>query len=195
MKKKILLGIGLLGCSLLSVYTVKTTHRKQKSLSGSSSSTFSGNQNKVTLLTYQPVLSVLRESLARIRQQRNLSYALADIDQDGEEELLLGYKYGDGSVQLIGLYDVQEQQVLPLVETIPDSLQIFQEGYIVTYTFSATGGLARLYQLSSQGGQLLEEKAFQDGQSQPFELFDLKAEFPVEQLSWKSVSASEEAEF
>ncbi|MBF0806453.1 MULTISPECIES: hypothetical protein [unclassified Streptococcus] len=192
MKKKILLGIGLLGCSLLSVYTVKTTHRKQKSLSGSSSSTFSGNQNKVTLLTYQPAL---RESLARIRQQRNLSYALADIDQDGEEELLLGYKYGDGSVQLIGLYDVQEQQVLPLLEMIPDSLQVFQEGYIVTYTFSATGGLARLYQLSSQGGQLLEEKAFQDGQSQPFELFDLKAEFPVEQLSWKSVSAGEEVEF
>lgn len=193
MKKKFLVGFLLLASSLLTACSLETAVREkgqeliEKVASSNSSSKAASGE--AAQQAYQPILEDMKDTwdvLSGFGSNQSLSYAMVDIDQNGQPELLLGSKHGDGSVRVMDLYYLNNDQPTPLLAESADSIQIFEGGQILAYRLNGSKGKVQHYQLSSKGGtaQFVEEKEFQNGQDQALEMFHLENEIPLEPLNW-----------
>ncbi|MBJ6746223.1 hypothetical protein JEQ21_07105 [Streptococcus sp. 121] len=192
MKKKFLVGV-LLATSLLTACSLETTVREkgqeliEKVASSNSSS--QADSGEAAQQAYQPMLEEMKDTwdvLSGFGSNQSLSYAMVDIDQNGQPELLLGSKHGDGSVRVIDLYYLNNGQPTSLLPESAESIQVFEGGQILAYRLNGSKGKVQHYQLSAKGGtaQFVEEKEFQNGQDQALEMFRLENEVPLENLNW-----------
>lgn len=125
-------------------------------------------------LVYQSTLPrVPNESYALNSEgSKEFHYALFDIDKNGQEELVIGEKAENGSINPVALYYTNQQTPTLLIGKIfgpagGDNFQVFDDGTIQIVGISRGSGEinAKLYQLSETNGEviLLQEADYKVG--------------------------------
>ncbi|HFI0041249.1 TPA: LPXTG cell wall anchor domain-containing protein [Streptococcus suis] len=125
-------------------------------------------------LVYQSTLSTVPNESYAINSvgSKEFHYALFDIDKNGQEELVIGEKAENGSMNPIALYYANQQTPTLLIGKIfgpagGDNFQVFDDGTIQIVGISRGSGEinAKLYQLSETNGEviLLQEADYRVG--------------------------------
>ncbi|HFI0038697.1 TPA: LPXTG cell wall anchor domain-containing protein [Streptococcus suis] len=125
-------------------------------------------------LVYQSTLSTVPKESYAINSvgSKEFHYALFDIDKNGQEELVIGEKAENGSMNPIALYYANQQTPTLLIGKIfgpagGDNFQVFDDGTIQIVGISRGSGEinAKLYQLSETNGEviLLQEADYRVG--------------------------------
>ena len=80
-----------------------------------------------------------------------LSYSLADLTNDGTEELLLGF-FHEGEYRITAIYAYDEGMIIPVCDNMEDSLNLY-EGGIIEWIWGACGrGYYSYSQLQKNSG-------------------------------------------
>ncbi|HFU4116718.1 TPA: LPXTG cell wall anchor domain-containing protein [Streptococcus suis] len=125
-------------------------------------------------LVYQSTLSTVPNESYAINSvgSKEFHYALFDIDKNGQEELVIGEKAENGSMNPIALYYANQQTPTLLIGKIfgpagGDNFQVYDDGTIHIVGISRGSGEinAKLYQLSETNGEviLLQEADYKVG--------------------------------
>ncbi|HFI0265069.1 TPA: LPXTG cell wall anchor domain-containing protein [Streptococcus suis] len=125
-------------------------------------------------LVYQSTLSTVPKESYAINSvgSKEFHYALFDIDKNGQEELVIGEKAENGSMNPVALYYANQQTPTLLIGKIfgpagGDNFQVFDDGTIQIVGISRGSGEinAKLYQLSETNGEviLLQEADYRVG--------------------------------
>ncbi|HFU4116716.1 TPA: LPXTG cell wall anchor domain-containing protein [Streptococcus suis] len=125
-------------------------------------------------LVYQSTLTTVPNESYALNSvgSKEFHYALFDIDKNGQEELVIGEKKEDGSINPVALYYANQQTPTLLIGKIfgpagGDNFQVYDDGTIHIVGISRGSGEinAKLYQLSETNGEviLLQEADYKVG--------------------------------
>ncbi|HEP1820224.1 TPA: LPXTG cell wall anchor domain-containing protein [Streptococcus suis] len=125
-------------------------------------------------LVYQSTLTTVPNESFALNSvgSKEFHYALFDIDKNGQEELVIGEKVENGSINPVALYYTNQQTPTLLIGKIfgpagGDNFQVYDDGTIQIVGISRGSGEinAKLYQLSETNGEviLLQEVDYKVG--------------------------------
>lgn len=125
-------------------------------------------------LVYQSTLTTVPNESYALNSvgSKEFHYALFDIDKNGQEELVIGEKKEDGSINPVALYYANQKTPTLLIGKIfgpagGDNFQVYDDGTIHIVGISRGSGEinAKLYQLSETNGEviLLQEADYKVG--------------------------------
>ncbi|MCK3943224.1 LPXTG cell wall anchor domain-containing protein [Streptococcus suis] len=125
-------------------------------------------------LVYQSTLTTVPNESYALNSvgSKEFHYTLFDIDKNGQEELVIGEKKEDGSINPVALYYANQQTPTLLIGKIfgpagGDNFQVYDDGTIHIVGISRGSGEinAKLYQLSETNGEviLLQEADYKVG--------------------------------
>ena len=150
-------------------------------------------------LVYQSTLSTVPNESYAINSvgSKEFHYALFDIDKNGQEELVIGEKVEDGSINPVALYYVNQQTAALLVGKIfgpsgGSNFVVYEDGSIQVFEVSRGSGdiNAKLYQLSKTNGEaaLLQEADYKVGSTEGAIDVSGKTEVDLSLLDYKPLS-------
>lgn len=128
---------------------------------------------------------------------KDFYYALLDIDQNGQEELVVAEKANDGLINPLALYYANQQTATLLVGKIfgPSgsiNFKIYEDGTVQVFDISRGSGdiLEKLYQLPANNGEatLIQEAAYKVGDRGLGTDVSGKTEVDLTQLDYKSLA-------
>lgn len=148
---------------------------------------------------YQSTLSTVpNESYATNSVgSKEFHYALFDIDKNGQEELVIGEKVEDSSINPVALYYANQQTATLLVGKIfgpsgGSNFVVYEDGSIQVFEVSRGSGdiNAKLYQLSKTNGEaaLLQEADYKVGSTEGAIDVSGKTEVDLSLLDYKPLS-------
>ncbi|HFI0645955.1 TPA: hypothetical protein ACGO4K_001784 [Streptococcus suis] len=149
---------------------------------------------------YQSTLSTVPNESYAINSvgSKEFHYALFDIDKNGQEELVIGEKVEDGSVNPVALYYANQQTAILLVGKIfgpsgGSNFVVYEDGSIQVFEVSRGSGdiNAKLYQLSKTNGEvaLLQEADYKVGSTEGAIDVSGKTEVDLSLLDYKPLSS------
>ena len=150
-------------------------------------------------LVYQSTLSTVPNESYSINSvgSKEFHYALFDIDKNGQEELVIGEKAEDGSINPVALYYTNQQTATLLVGKIFGSsggrnFKVYDDGTVQVIDVSRGSGdiNEKLYQLSETNEKvaLLQEVDYKVGSSEGAIDLSGKTEVDLSLLEYKPLS-------